>query len=138
MKLELAIFAIDTDENIRAGRRFRFAIVDSDKPGGYPRNFICLLPYRVTEVGKSNSVFLKIYGNKGVEQAKQLLTASLRKEKNAEIKNEIERRLELLYPKTGTQAECRSCGKVFETNRARRYSRYLCSSCRTRTNQRHQ
>ena len=52
MKLELEIFAVDTDEKTFAGRRFRFAIIDLDKPGGYPRNFICLLPSRITEVGK--------------------------------------------------------------------------------------
>ena len=119
MKLELAIFAIDTDENIRAGRRFRFAIVDSDKPGGYPRNFICLLPCRVTEVGKSNSVSLNIFGNKGVEQARRLLTEALKKEKNTEIKNEIERRLELLDSKAKTQIKCRSCGRVFENQTGR-------------------
>lgn len=133
MKLELEIFAVDTDEGIRAGRRFRFAIVDSDKPGGYPRNFICLLPSRVTEVGKSNSVFLTIYGNKAVEQARRLLTEALKKEKNAEIKNELERRLELLDSKARTQIKCRSCGKVFETNQARRYSKYLCQACRNKT-----
>ena len=99
MKLELEIFAVDTDKNTLAGRHFRFAIIDSDKPGVYPRNFICLLPSRVTEVGKSNSVFLTIYGSKGMEQARRLLTAALKKEKNAEIRNEIERRLKLLGQK---------------------------------------
>ena len=113
MKLELEIFAVDTDET-RAGRRFRFAIVDSDKPGGYPGNFVCLLPSRVTEVGKSNSVFLTIYGNKGIEQARRLLSAALKKERNPEIENEIERRLRLLDSKARTQIKCRSCGKVFE------------------------
>ena len=132
MKLELEIFDVDT-EDTRAGRRFRFAVVDSDKPGGYPRNFVCLLPSRVTEVGKSDSVFLTIYGNKGVEQAKRLLIEALKKESDGEIKNEIERRLELLDPKTGKQIRCRSCGKVFETNRARRYSMYLCQACRNKT-----
>jgi hypothetical protein len=133
MKLELEIFAVDTDENTRAARRFRFAVVDSDKPGGYPRNFVCLLPSRVTEVGKSNSIFLTIYGTKGIEQARRLLTEALKKEKNAEIKNEIERRLELLGSKARTQIKCRSCGKVFETNKARRYPKYLCQACRNKT-----
>jgi hypothetical protein len=132
MKLELEIFAVDTDENIRAGRRFRFAIVDSDKPGGYPRNFICLLPSRLTEVGKSNSVFLNIYGNKGMEQARRLLTEALKKEKNTEIKNEIERRLELLDSKAKTQIKCRSCGRVFK-NQTGRYPKYLCQACRNKT-----
>jgi hypothetical protein len=132
MKLELAIFAISTDENIRAGRRFHFAIVDSDKPGGYPRNFVCLLPYRVTEVGKSNSVFLNIFGNKGVEQARRLLTEALKKERSGKIKNEIRRRLELLDPKGRTQIKCRSCGKVFETNRARKSPNYPCEGCRNK------
>ncbi|HMK94542.1 MAG TPA: hypothetical protein VK536_03985 [Candidatus Limnocylindrales bacterium] len=85
MKLELEIFAVNTGENIGAGRRFRFAVVDSDKLGGYPRNFVCLLPSRVTEAGKSNSVFLNIFGNKGLEQAKRLLTEALKKEKNDKI-----------------------------------------------------
>ena len=92
----------------------------------------------MTEVGKSNSVFLTIYGNKGVEQARRLLNEALKKEKTWEIKNEIERRLELLDSKTGTQVKCKSCGKVFETNSVRRYSRYLCPSCRNKTNQTHQ
>ena len=133
MKLELEIFAVDTAENTRAGRRFRFAIVDSDKPGGYPGNFICLLPSRVTEVGKSNSVFLTLYGNKGMEQARLLLTEALKKEKNVEIENEIERRLELLDSKSRTQIKCRSCGKVFETSQTRRYPTYLCHACRNKT-----
>jgi hypothetical protein len=128
MNLELEIFALDTDDT-RAGRRFRFAIVDSDKPGGYPRNFVCLLPSRVTEAGKSNSVFLNIFGNKSLEQAKSLLVEALKKERNAEIKNEIERRLELLGSKTVMQVKCRSCGKAFEPKRARRDSRVLCQGC---------
>jgi len=127
MKLELEIFAVDTDD-ARAGRRFRFAIVDSDKPG-YPRNFVCLLPLRVTEIGKSNSVFLSIFGNRGLEQAKRLLTEALETERDAEIKSEIVRRLELLYPKTVTQVKCSSCGKAFEIKRVRRYSKYLCQAC---------
>jgi len=132
MKLELEIFAVDNDEKTFRGRRFRFAIIDLDKPGGYPRNFICLLPSRVTEVGKSNSVFLTIYGSKGMEQARRLLSEALKKEKNAEIKNEIERRLELLDSKTRTQTKCGSCGKVFETNQTRRYPKYLCQQCRNK------
>jgi len=129
MKLELEIFALDADEDAQAGKRFRFAVVDSDKPGGYPRNFVCLLPSRVTEVGKSNSVFLSIFGNRGLEQAKRLLTEALETERDAEIKNEIVRRLELLYPKTVTQVKCSSCGKAFEFKRVRRYSKYLCQAC---------
>jgi hypothetical protein len=129
MKLKLKIIAVDTDEYTQAGRRFRFAIVDSDKPDGYPRNFICLLPSRVTEVGKSKSAFLNIFGNSGFEQAERLLTEALRIERNAEIKNEIERRLELLNPKTLMQRECNSCGKVFELKHVRKYSRYLCQEC---------
>ena len=133
MKLELEIFAVDNDEKTFRGRRFRFAIIDLDKPGGYPRNFICLLPSRVTEVGKSNSVFLTIYGSKGMEQARRLLSEALKKEKNAEIKNEIERRLELLDSKAKTQIKCRSCGKVFDTNQAKRYPTYLCHACGNKT-----
>lgn len=128
MKLELKIIAVDTDEYTQAGRRFRFAIVDSDKPDGYPRNFVCLLPSRVTEVGKSKSAFLNIFGNSGFEQAKRLLTEALRTERNAEVKNEIERRLVLLEPKT-LQTKCNSCGKVFELKHVRKYSRYLCQEC---------
>jgi uncharacterized OB-fold protein len=64
-----------------------------------------------------------------LDQAKILLVEALKKERNAEIINEIERRLELLGPKTVMQVKCRSCGKVFEPKRARRYSRVLCQGC---------
>ncbi len=119
MKLELKIFEIDT----HAGRRFRFAIFDSDKPGGYPRNFVCLLPSRVSEAGEPNNIFQSIFGNKGVEQAKRLLTEALKKATNVEIKSEVERRLELLNPKTGIQIKCGSRGDVVAVKRTRSYSR---------------
>ena len=98
MKIELKVFTVDT---INLGRHFRFAVVDTDKSRDYPANFVCLLPSIsiVNEFGKSNNVFMKIFGNKSLEQAKLLLTEASKTENEPEIKNEIERRLKLLEPK---------------------------------------
>ena len=67
-----------------------------------------------------------------MEQARHLLTEALKKENDAEIKNEIERRLVLLDSKAKTQTKCRSCGKVFDTNQTKRYPTYLCMHAGTK------
>jgi hypothetical protein len=129
MKVKLIVFTLDNIDDYALGRRFRFAVVNDDKSKNYPANFVCLLPSIIYEMGKSNNAFLKIFGNKSLEQAKLLLTAALKTEDKPEIRAEIERRLKLLEPKTGTHIKCGDCGNVFETKRVRKYSKNLCQAC---------
>jgi len=131
MRISLDIFTFDTVKDYSLGRRFRFAVVDLDKPAGYPSNFVCMLPAQFSGKGKSGSVFMQIFGDKSMEQAKALLNRALKKEENPEVKAEIERRLTLLEPKPERQVKCSGCGKLFHARRVRRFSRNFCEACLT-------
>ncbi len=78
-------------------RQVRFAVVNLDKPGSYPENFVCMLPLHIDPVGKSTE-FTRIFGDKSLKLAKRLLNGAFKKERDSEVKAEIERRLELLEP----------------------------------------
>jgi len=125
MKNKLKVFTVYTD----LGRHFRFAVLDLDRNRDYPANFVCLLPTMVSNEGKSNNVFFKIFGNKSVEQAKLLLTEALKNENEPEVRVEIERRLTLLEPKTISQIKCSGCGKLFQPRRIRRFKQNFCEEC---------
>ena len=125
MKNKLKVFPIDTD----LGRRFRFAVLDLDRPRDYPANFVCNLPSMVSNEGKANNVFFKVFGKESVEQAKLLLTEALKSENEAEVKVEIERRLTLLEPKQASQIKCSGCGKLFQPRRIRRFKNNFCQEC---------
>jgi hypothetical protein len=99
MKLSLLVCRIETEEDYSVTKRFRFAVVDSDKSNSYPLNFVCMLPTKISAGGKSQSVFLQIFGDKSLEQARALLTGALETESDSEVKAEIERRLKLLEAK---------------------------------------
>jgi hypothetical protein len=78
---------------------------------------------------KSNSVFLQVFGDKSLEQAKALLKAALEREDNSEIKAEIEKRLLLLEPKGVNQIKCSGCGKLFQPKRIRKFKNNYCEEC---------
>lgn len=99
MNFKLRVFTIDDINDFSLGRRFRFAVIDLDKSRDYPANFVCILPSIIRDEKKSNNIFQKIFGNKGLEQAKALLTEALKTENESNVKVEIERRLKLLEPK---------------------------------------
>ena len=125
MKNKLKVFTVDTD----LGRRFRFAVLDLDRPRDYPANFICILPTAVSNEGKANNVFFKVFGKESVKQAKLLLTEALKNENEPEVKVEIERRLTLLEPKQVSQIKCSGCGKLFQPRRIGRFKKNFCEEC---------
>jgi hypothetical protein len=124
VKFKLQIFTQDSLDGNYVGRHYRFAVVDSDKS-----NFICMLPSQISVDQKKNNVFSKMFGEKCEEQAKTLLTHALLGENDSDIKNEIERRLKLLDPKTINQIKCSSCGKLFQPRRIKRFKRNYCQEC---------
>jgi hypothetical protein len=99
MRVGLHICRYDALEDYPVGWHYRFAVVDLDKCKNYPLNFVCMLPMKIDADGKSQSVFLQIFGDKSVEQARALLTGALETESDSEVKAEIERRLKLLEAK---------------------------------------
>ncbi len=80
-------------------------------------------------VGKSDSVFLHVFKDKSLEQAKALLKDALEREDDSEVKAEIERRLMLLEPKVVNQIKCSGCGNLFQPRRKRRFKNNLCEEC---------
>ena len=88
-----------------------------------------MLPTKIGADGKSQSVFLQVFGGKSVEQAKTLLTGALETEDDSDVKAEISRRLSLLEPKPISQIKCGACGKPFQPRRATRFKQKFCHEC---------
>ena len=128
MNLRLEVFKTDYARDYPQGLHIRFAVVDLDKSKKYPANYICLLPMDPKANNKASN-FSKLFGTESPEIAKRLLTKALKTEKDAEIKAEIEKRLELLTPKPPVQVKCRVCGDFFEPKKSR-FKQTLCQECK--------
>ena len=127
LDIRLQVFEYYADDN--SGRKnFRFAVVNFIKSKSYPSNFVCMLPAQLG-VGRADSVFLQVFGDKSLEQAKSLLKAAWEREDDSEVKAEIERRLLLLEPKEVNQIKCSSCGKLFQPRRIRKFKNNFCEEC---------
>ncbi|MGA2682983.1 MAG: hypothetical protein ABSF44_14430 [Candidatus Bathyarchaeia archaeon] len=128
MDMRLQVFEYYADDNIGTRKNFRFAVVNSSKSKSYPQNFVCMLPSQFGK-GKTDSAFLKLFGDKSSEQAKSLLKAAWEEEDDSDVKAEIERRLKLLEPKGGNQIKCSRCGKLFQPKRIRKFKSNFCEEC---------
>ena len=129
MRVGLLLCKHDDAKNYSFGRRFRFAVVDLDKGKNYPLNFICMLPTQLKPTGKGFNIFVKVFGDKSIEQARALLTGALETEDDSEVKAEITKRLSLLEPKPIGQINCSACGKLFQPRRAKRFKQKFCQEC---------
>ena len=129
MKPSLYVCRHDSAKDYSLGKRFRFAVVDLDKSKSYPSNFVCVLPTQMGDKGKSKSVFLQVFGDRSIEQARALLTGALETEEESEVKAEIEKRLKMLEPERVIQINCSGCGKLFQPRRVRKYQQNFCEEC---------
>ena len=129
MKAGLRIFRHFDAEEYSHGNLFRFAVVDLEKSDYYPVNFVCMLPTRFGSDGNGSSVFVKVFGDKSLEQARALLTKALKTEEEPEVKAEIEKRLKMLEPEPVIQIKCSGCGKLFQPRRVRKYKQNFCEEC---------
>ena len=128
LNIRLQVFVYYTDDKVGGGKNFRFAVVDSSKSKIYPSNFVCMLPSQFGK-GKVDSAFLKLFGDKSLEQAKVLLKAAWEREDDSEVKAEIERRLKLLEPKGVNQIKCSRCGNLFQAKGVRKFKKSFCEEC---------
>jgi hypothetical protein len=129
MRVGLHLCMYDGAKNYSVGRRFRFAVVDLDKAKSYPLNFVCMLPTHLNPEGKGFNVFIKVFGDKSVEQARALLTGALETEDDSEVKAEITRRLKLLEPRSISQIKCSACGNLFQPRQGKRFKQKFCQEC---------
>jgi hypothetical protein len=129
LTFNLMIFEGDYGRGYHSMNHLRFAVVDLNKSKSYPANFVSILPLRIDSAGKIPSAFTKFFGNKSLQTAQRLLTASLKKEHCSEIKTEIERRLNLLEPNPLIYVKCRVCKKFFQTSKKRIFKLKICPEC---------
>ncbi len=128
MRPGLLIIRINNFKHYSVHRQLRFAIVNLEKPGNYPSNFVCMLPLHIyRSIG--DSLFARTFGGQCSDLAKELLTDALKKERDPDIKAEIERRLELIVPRKSRHITCSGCGRLFQPKNAKRYRRNLCAEC---------
>ncbi len=78
-------------------------VVDLDKSKQYPLNFVCILPQATTSLGKSSHIFGKVFGESSLEVASKLLHKALKKEKDEDIKKELNKRLRALKTYSDSQ-----------------------------------
>ena len=77
-------------------KRIYFVVVNLDKSGKYPANFVCVLPKLRSSIIRSSTQFSRVFGNDSLRMARQLLTKAYKKADDAEIRAEIQERLKSL------------------------------------------
>ena len=128
MDYNLQIFKKDFKAD-RSSWSYRFVVVDNNRSLNYPANFVCMLPIKPNNVKtKGSNVFGVLFGDKSAVVAIGLLNKALKKEKDANVIVEIEKRIKLMNPKQVNKVKCFKCKKEF-TPQYRRFKRYLCNDC---------
>jgi len=129
MRLCLQVSEREGGKGYSSGRWFSFAVIDLDKAEEYPLNFVCMLPMQLSSDRKTESAFLKVFGDKRVKVAKKLLLEALGRESDSEVKGEIERRLTLLEPEPNIEKRCVVCGKLFQAQPRKGFKQKYCPEC---------
>jgi hypothetical protein len=132
MNIKLQIFKMREASGTSLAQRYRCAVVDLDRPEKYPSNFVCMLPAQIGSDGNKHSAFVKLFGDKSIELASQLLTDALETETDVETKAEIGRRLKIIKSLNGNKVECSVCKKLFKPTRRRGFREKLCPECKKR------
>ncbi len=80
-------------------KRIQLVVVDLDKSKRYPLNFVCVLPRYFRVLEKRSSKFAKLFGEKSLYMAKNLLLDAKHNEGDPEIKTAINKRIKDLESK---------------------------------------
>jgi hypothetical protein len=112
MNLQLLITKKETrHHNTITKTKHLFAVIDLDKSKQYPENFVSVLPKTIKAIVKPANTFERIFGNKSLEMATQLLEEALLTRPNSETTKAIRERLKLLHPQIINKTKCQNCGK---------------------------
>jgi hypothetical protein len=90
--LNLKLYAVKKG-NPKFDRSVQLVVVDLDKGKRYPLNFVCVLPRYLRLLEKRSSNFAKIFGEKSVPTAKNLLTEAKDSEDDPAIQKVINKRM---------------------------------------------
>ena len=110
----------------------KFAVVDLNNSKEYPLNFLCMFPRNINPNAKMLNKFQERFGSQSQEIAKNLLERELKTTEAPDIKNEINERLRLLYPKPKNLAKCDECGKEFQPRTYRYGKQKTCHDCKAK------
>jgi len=122
--------------NNRTKTKHLFAVIDLDQSKQYPRNFVSVLPMHISAIVKPSNVFERIFGNKSLEIADQLLHKALKSRPDSETAEAIRKRIELLAPQENNKAQCQNCGNTIERSKRRGKLYRFCHECHMKAKQR--
>ncbi len=74
-------------------KRIQLVVVDLDRGKRYPLNFVCVLPRYFRILEKRSSKFAKLFGDRSLHTAKNLLVDAKYTEEDPEIQTIIEKRI---------------------------------------------
>jgi hypothetical protein len=103
-KVNLRLYAVKKG-NQKLERNVQLVVVDLDKNKRYPLNFVCILPRYLRLLEKRSSNFAKIFGEKSLCVAKNLLVEAKHVEEDPDIQKAISKRIRDIEHKN-TQAVC--------------------------------
>ena len=129
MRLCLRVSEHQGGKGYSQAKRFSFAVINLDKADAYPLNFVCILPTQPSSDGKPESTFARIFGDNCYSIAQELLRAARRREQDADVRNEIERRLKLLEPRPKVEKRCLSCGEIYQAQPKHGFKQKYCPKC---------
>ncbi len=90
--MNLKIYAIKK-RNQQLDSCIQLVVVDLDKSKRYPLNFVCVLPRYLRLLEKRSSNFAKIFGEKSLPMAKDLLVEAKCSEEDPHIQKVINKRI---------------------------------------------
>jgi len=102
--VNLRLYAVKKG-NQKLERNVQLVVVDLDKNKRYPLNFVCILPRYLRLLEKRSSNFAKIFGEKSLCVAKNLLVEAKHVEEDPDIQKAISKRIRDIEHKN-TQAVC--------------------------------
>jgi len=91
-RVNLKLYAVKKG-NQKIERNVQLVVVDLDKGKRYPLNFVCILPRYLRLLEKRSSNFAKIFGEKSIGVAKNLLVEAKHVEEDPDIQKAISKRI---------------------------------------------
>ena len=101
--MNLKIYAIKNAS--QQFNRIQLVVVDLDKSKRYPQNYVCVLPRYFRILEKRSSKFAKLFGEKSLCTAKNLLIDAAHSENDPEIKTAITKRIKAIDSKECPKTE---------------------------------
>lgn len=121
--------------NNRTKAKHLFAVIDLDESKQYPRNFVSVLPMRISATVKPSNIFEKLFGNESLKIANQLLHEALKSRPDSETAEAIRKRIKLLAPQLNDKVQCQNCGNIIKQSKRRVKPYKFCYECHIKAKQ---